>query len=277
MPGFKQQGDACQQCPAKTFKNTTSSNPCAACALTTQISSADFTSCVCRGGLAGLQCQQVVRTMNLQMTSAKFDQQQDAFNVVLAEAYQVQIDNVATQIIARRRHLLATIMVEATIDMGNKNVPSDAELMTSLDDSDYTVQLLAIPADDTTTSTFVGVNLSNVPFGDDIPLIVMLLALCVVCLFAVLLCIRTISGASVCCSYSTQDCFQKIRFGCLWCKCVFYRNEQDIDEDSVEQDIGIGMPASPVIPTRMCGYHACPTHVYHQHHPYAYNNSFAEL
>jgi len=277
MPGFEQQGDARQQCPAKTFKNTTSSNPCAACDSTTQISSADFTSCVCMPGLAGPQCHQLVRTMNLQMTTEQFNQVQVVFNGVLADAYQVHVDNVSTQIITRRRHLLATIMVEATIDMGNKNVPSNADIMTSLDASDYSVQLLAIPGDDTTTSTFIGVLLSNVPFGDDIPLIIMLLALCVVCLFAVLLCIRTISGASVCCSYSTQDCFRKIRFGCLWCKCVFYRNEQDIDEDSVKQDNVIGMQASPVIPTRMCGYHSCPTRVYHQYHPYAYNNSFAEL
>jgi hypothetical protein len=228
-------------------------------------------------GLVGPQCHQVVRTMNLQMTTEQFYQIQVVFNGVLADAYQVHVDNVSTQIITRRRHLLATIMVEATIDMGNKNVPSDADIMTSLDASDYSVQLLAIPGDDTTTSTFIGVLLPNVPFGDDIPLIIMLLALCVVCLFAVWLCIRTISGASVCCSYSTQDCFRKIRFGCLWCKCVFYRNEQDIDEDSVEQDNVIGMPASPVIPMRMCGYHTCPTHVYHQYHPYAYNNSSAEL
>jgi len=211
MPGFEQIGDACLECPAKTFQNTTCSNPCETCAFTTQISSADFTSCVCTPGLAGPQCHQVVRTMNLQMTTEQFNQDQVVFNGVLADAYQEHVDNVSTQIIARRRHLLATIMVEATIDMGNKNVPSDADLMTSLDASDYSVQLLAIPGDDTTTSTFIGVILSNVPFGDDIPLIIMLLALCVV----VLLCIRTISGASICCSCSTQHCFRKTRFGCL--------------------------------------------------------------
>jgi len=215
--------------------------------------------------------------MYLQMTSEEFIQQQAVFNGVLAEAYRVQIDDVSTQIIARRRHLLATITVEATIDMGNKNVPSDAELMTSLDASDYAVQLLAIAGDDSSPPTFVGVILSNVSFGDDIPLVVMLLALCVVCLFAVLLCIRTISGASICCSWGTLDCFRKTRLGCLWCKCVFYTNEQDIDEDYVQQDTVIGLQASPVIPTRMYGYHTCPTHVYHQQGPYAYNNSFAKL
>jgi len=229
--------------------------------------------------LDGPQCHLVVRTMHLQMTSQQFEQEQAVFNGVLADAYLVHVDNVSTQIVARRRQLLATLMVEATIDMGDKNIPSDADPMTSLDASDYSVQLVAIPGEDTTSTTFLGVILSDVPFGDDVPLVIMLLAVCVVCLFAVLLCIRKISGASICCSWSTQHCFRKTRFGCLWCKCVFYRNEQDIDEDRVKQDdeSESGLQARPVIPTSMCVYHTCPTHVYQQHFPYAYHNSFAEL
>ena len=125
--------------------------------------------------------------MHLQMTSQQFEQEQAVFNGVLADAYRVHVDNVSTQIIARRRQLLATLMVEATIDMGDKNIPSDADPMTSLDASDYSVQLVAIPVENTSSSTFLGVILSDVPFGDDVPLVIMLLAVCVVCLFTVLL------------------------------------------------------------------------------------------
>jgi len=270
--GFEPKDSVCQQCVAPKFKAVGGPQSCANYNSSKHTSGSDFTHCICKLGLAGFpKCQQVVRTLSLARTEPEFLEQKPAVDKALARAYGVHADNVTTSIATRRRHFLQSdsVRITATIAMGETSVSDDTEITNTMSDQGFTVVLESLSPDEpvkaTEPATFIGRILSRLPFGDGIPLVIMLFSLCL-CFVAVCVCIRTLTGASVCYSCSTHQCLRKTKIGCMWYKCTCTAIHPDSDDESGDLDAEAGahvhttISASiPVTPSNMRGYHSCPT------------------
>jgi len=153
--------------------------------------------------------------MTLQMTEAQFMLQKTLIDTALAVSYGVDLGDVVTSVAAPNpgRRLLDSnsVVIDATINMGTRPVPSDQAIMSSMLEQNFPVELLSLVVATTPVppkakdTTFIGRIVSEMPFGDDDALSMTLFVLLVVCALAMCACMAKISGLSACCGCAARD------------------------------------------------------------------------
>lgn len=203
------------RCALGWIKADAASARCEECPLAAHVSDATFRLCVCGPGLAGDLCQDVVRSMTLQMSEAQFLEKKTQFDTALASSYGVNLADVTTSVVAPNpaRRLLNSnnVVIDATIRMGTRQVPSDEAIMSSMSQQNFPVVLVSLtpgttpaPAKDKDNS-FLGRIVSELPFGDDVPLVMTLFVLLVLCVIAMCVCVAKLAGPSACCGCAAKN------------------------------------------------------------------------
>jgi hypothetical protein len=194
-------------------------------------------------GFSGKPCvvTRIIKTFQLAMAPAEFENIRGNFTAALATVFAVQISDIEIEVVSNgaRRRLLAQGMdvtvLRTTITTGNNTTPPDGVLAQGLAVLGFAVTIVpnvepTAPVSSTNGGIFSIFSMLGI-FGDNLILQIAVICVCVICVGALLSCLQQISGAKICCSFRTSNCLKTIKLGCLYCRCFCSNKPFDHDSD----------------------------------------------